>query len=75
VVIEDTIYIYTSPGLYMRDISEVKAGDKCHAFQKNKIRPENSEACFSLIGSERTICLELPGKVIFVLAFYDTLHI
>mmetsp|Transcript_20397 Transcript_20397/g.19714 ORF Transcript_20397/g.19714 Transcript_20397/m.19714 type:complete len:315 (-) Transcript_20397:605-1549(-) len=52
-----------SPGLYMRDISEVKAGDNCYAFQKNKIRPENSEACFSLIGSERTICLELPGKM------------
>jgi hypothetical protein len=64
------IYIYISTGLYMRDISEVRAGDNSYAFHKNKFTPENPEACFSLIGSERTICLEMPGKVTPYLHFF-----
>ena len=53
----------TSPGLYMRDIAEVRGGDFSHDFQKNVSRPANADLCLSLIGSERTISLELPGKM------------
>jgi hypothetical protein len=53
----------TSPGLYMRDIAEVRGGDFSYDFQKNVSRPANADLCLSLIGSERTISLELPGKM------------
>lgn len=52
-----------SPGLYMRDIAEVRGGDFSYDFRKNASPPTSSELCMSLIGSERTISLELPGKM------------
>lgn len=58
------------PGLYMRDIAEVRAGVNCSGFQKNKKTPSNPQACLSLIGSERTICLEMPGEVNIKIRFF-----
>ena len=52
-----------SPGLYMRDIAEVRAGFDSFDFKKNTNAPTDPDLCLSLIGSERTISLELPGKV------------
>lgn len=52
-----------SPGLYMRDIAEVRAGFDSFDFKKNANAPTDPDLCLSLIGSERTISLELPGKV------------
>ena len=52
-----------SPGLYMRDIAEVRGGDFSYDFRKNQAPPQNPDLCLSLIGSERTISLELPGKM------------
>jgi hypothetical protein len=51
------------PGLYMRDISEVRKGSDSCDFQKNPSGvPEHDEHCLSLIATERTISLELPSK-------------
>lgn len=52
-----------SPGLYMRDIAEVRGGDNAYDFKRNSRPPVDPDLCLSLIGSERTICLELPGKM------------
>ena len=52
-----------SPGLYMRDIAEVRGGFDSFDFKKNANAPLDPDLCLSLIGSERTISLELPGKV------------
>jgi hypothetical protein len=52
-----------SPGLYMRDIAEVRGGSDSYDFTKNTNAPTDPDLCLSLIGSERTISLELPGKV------------
>lgn len=52
-----------SPGLYMRDVAEVRAGSDSFDFKKNSNPPIDPDHCLSLIGSERTISLELPGKV------------
>ncbi len=63
-----------SPGLYMRDIAEVRGGDFSYDFRKNASPPTSSELCMSLIGSERTISLELPGKVGTCHTAHATLH-
>ena len=52
-----------SPGLYMRDIAEVRGGDFTYDFRKNGSPPSDPDLCLALIGSERTISLELPGKM------------
>ena len=52
-----------SPGLYMRDVAEVRGGSDSFDFKKNSNPPIDPDHCLSLIGSERTISLELPGKV------------
>ena len=54
-----------SPGIYMRDIAEVRGGGDSHDFIMHSKPPTNPDFCLSLIGTERTISLELPGKVIF----------
>lgn len=52
-----------SPGIYFRDLSEVRLGRGCYDFMEDADPPENEDQCLALIGSERTICLELPSKV------------
>lgn len=51
------------PGLYLRDIGEVREGAKAYDFIHNAEQPEYDDRCLSLIGTERTICLELPSNV------------
>ncbi len=51
------------PGLYLRDISEVREGSESYHFSHNKTPPKESDNCLSLVGSELTISLELPSKV------------
>ena len=58
-----------NPGVYLRDLSEVRLGRGCYDFMENEDPPDNEDLCLALIGSERTICLELPSKVVNVL-FY-----
>jgi len=50
------------PGLYLRDISEIREGANSFQFSENATPPENAQCCLSLVGSERTISLELPSK-------------
>ena len=50
------------PGLYMRDIAEVRKGAESYDFKKNPDPPSDPDRCLSLIGTERTISLELPSK-------------
>ena len=50
-------------GLYLRDISEVRDGSDAYQFTHNKVPPRESDNCLTLVGSERTIALELPSKV------------
>ena len=47
----------------MRDIAEVRGGFDTYDFRRNATPPSDPDCCLSLIGSERTISLELPGKV------------
>lgn len=51
------------PGLYLRDISEVREGADSFHFSRNKAPPKDPDNCLSLVGSELTISLELPSKV------------
>lgn len=48
----------------MRDLSEIRAGVNSYDFQHTKYPPDNPHYCLCLIGSERTISLEMPSKVI-----------
>lgn len=50
------------PGLYLRDIGEVREGASAYDFVNNAEPPEEDDQCLSLIGTERTICLQLPSK-------------
>ena len=50
------------PGLYLRDIGEVREGAEAYDFIHNPEPPELDDQCLSLIGTERTICLQLPSK-------------
>lgn len=54
------------PGLYLRDIGEVREGARAFDFMQNSDPPEEEDYnnCLALIGTERTICLQLPSKVI-----------
>jgi hypothetical protein len=51
------------PGLYLRDIGQVREGANAYDFTHNPEPPTADEQCLSMIGSERTICLQLPSKV------------
>ncbi len=51
------------PGLYLRDIGEVREGANAYDFIHNSEPPELDDQCLALIGTERTICLQLPSKV------------
>mmetsp|Transcript_6955 Transcript_6955/g.11767 ORF Transcript_6955/g.11767 Transcript_6955/m.11767 type:complete len:314 (-) Transcript_6955:598-1539(-) len=50
------------PGIYLRDIAEIREGAESFQFTENKVPPRDINNCLSLVGSERTISLELPSK-------------
>lgn len=50
------------PGVYMRDIAEVRRGSVSYHFKKNPNPPSSDEHCLSLIATEGTLSLELPSK-------------
>ena len=60
----------------MRDIAEVRGGFDTYDFRRNATPPSDPDCCLSLIGSERTISLELPGKVrrLSHIIFYTSLR-
>lgn len=60
------------PGIYLRDIAEIREGAESFQFTENKTPPRNINNCLSLVGSERTIALELPSKVQHTLLFYQS---
>jgi hypothetical protein len=47
-------------GLYLRDISQVRPGCNTVAFKKSSQHAPPSDKCFSLIGTERTLDMEMP---------------
>jgi hypothetical protein len=53
------------PGLYLRDIGEVREGARAYDFTNvpHPTAPGDDDQCLSLIGSERTICLKMKTKV------------
>lgn len=51
------------PGVYIRDIAEVRVGLDSFDFRSSRDPPVDSDNCFTLIATERTISLELPSKV------------
>ena len=53
---------FVPPGLYIRDIAEVRAGDRSYDFQNSSQPPAESKCCLSLIGSERSISIEYPSE-------------
>jgi hypothetical protein len=56
----DTMKGKKSPGLYLRDIAEIRGGADAFFFKKATPPPESPQRCISLIGTEMTICLEFP---------------
>eukprot|EP01039_Chlorochromonas_danica_P010476 gene10475-11606_t len=50
------------PGLYLRDISEVRPGNQSFHFSMNSSHQANGDLCLSLIGSEDTLSLEFPSS-------------
>ena len=51
------------PGVYLRDICEVRAGSDAFHYTQNAKKPAEPEHCLSLVGTERTISLEFPSIV------------
>jgi len=51
-------------GIDMDDITEVRPGINSHAFNKCLVRPHLTAKCFSIIGSERTINVEVPSQAL-----------
>jgi myosin heavy subunit len=47
-------------GLYLRDISQVRPGCNTQAFLKSRQHAPPADKCFSLIGTERTLDMEMP---------------
>jgi len=47
-------------GLYLRDISQVRSGCNTVAFKKSQAHDPPTDKCFSLIGTERTLDMEMP---------------
>jgi hypothetical protein len=47
-------------GLYLRDISQVRSGCNTQTFLKARAHAPPTEKCFSLIGTERTLDMEMP---------------
>lgn len=51
------------PGVYLRDIALVQRGVAAHAFKTRAIQPpdEDPNTCFTLIGTEMAISMQLPS--------------
>ena len=47
-------------GIYLRDVADIREGLDAFPFLNADTKPSNPDSCFSLVGSERTISLELP---------------
>lgn len=50
------------PGIFVRDIADIRNGVKSYEFTKNQSPPEDEDKCLFIVSSERTLCLELPSK-------------
>lgn len=50
------------PGLYLRDICEVRPGPDSVNFRRNNKPPSEADHCLSLIGTEKTYSIEFPSK-------------
>jgi len=50
------------PGLYLRDICEVRPGPDAVNFSRNSRQPNDPDHCLSLIGTEKTFSIEFPSK-------------
>lgn len=58
-----------APGLYIRDISEIREGRNSYHFKNYSPRPPEEDRLLSIIGTEKTISLELPSQVSTTCAF------
>ena len=52
-----------SPGIYLRDVAEVREGAEAYDFRRSSKPPQDEDCCLSLVGTESVMCLELPSKV------------
>lgn len=52
-----------APGIYIRDISEIREGINSYHFKHFSPRPVDDDRLLSIIGTEKTISLELPSQV------------
>lgn len=50
------------PGLYLRDICEVRPGPDSVNFRRNHKHPTDPDHCLSMIGTEKTFSIEFPSK-------------
>lgn len=50
------------PGLYLRDICEVRPGHDSVNFRRNNKKPTDADHCLSLIGTEKSYSIEFPSK-------------
>lgn len=51
------------PGIYLRDIAEIREGADSYDFTNNENQPKSPDHCLSILGSETTISLEFPSEV------------
>lgn len=54
-------------GIYVTDIAEIRQGPRTMTFGNFGKAPSKHRACLSIIGSERTIDVELPTEVYGIL--------
>jgi hypothetical protein len=52
-----------APGIYIRDISEIREGMNSYHFKNYSPRPTDEDRLLSIVGTEKTISLELPSQV------------
>jgi len=50
------------PGVYLRDICEVRPGPDAVNFSRNSRQPNDPDHCLSLIGTEKTYSIDFPSK-------------
>jgi hypothetical protein len=57
-------YGKVSPGIFLRDVSEIRAGFDAFNFHNCRAAaPTDEDHCLSIVGTECTLAIEFPTKV------------
>jgi hypothetical protein len=50
------------PGVYIRDVAEIREGFDAYQFRENKCPPNDAGRCLSIVGSERTVAVQFNSQ-------------